>query len=293
LLFVIGIDWIVVLDCLTYGASIVALLLVQIPRTRQADAAAGAGVAALLADFRKACQYVAARRGLLGLLIFLAALEFCAGFVDILIAPMILAFASSAAVGSVLSIGGIGMAATSVAIMAWGGFRRRVRAILGFTLLLAAATIVGSLRPNLVLLAAAAFVFMGGLAIVIGSNRSLWQAKVELHLLGRVMALQNMVAAVAQLCAFASAGIIADSLFVPLAGRDRVRSHVLAMMIGNGPGRGFALLIMVMAVLLAVCAILAYLYPPLRHLDAEVPDASLDITPPARHTGRSAAPAEQ
>jgi MFS family permease len=187
---------------------------------------------------------------------------------------MILAFASSGAAGTVLSIGGIGMVTTSLAMTVWGGPRRRMQGILGFTLVMAVATVVGSLRPNLTLLAVAAFVFMGALGIVIGSNRSLWQTKVEPHLLGRVMALQNMVASVPHMCAFALAGLVADQVFVPLVGRDRVRSPVLAMVVGDGPGRGFALLLMVMGLLLALCVVLAYLYPRLRHLEDELPDAT-------------------
>jgi DHA3 family macrolide efflux protein-like MFS transporter len=143
------------MDGLTFGAGILALLRVRIPRPSPKDVAASAGLSALLADFRQACQYVAVRRGLLALLGFLAALEFCAGFVDILIVPMVLAFASSAALGTVLSIGGIGMVVASLVMAAWGGPRRRARSILGFTMLLAVMSVVGALRPNLTLLAIA------------------------------------------------------------------------------------------------------------------------------------------
>jgi MFS family permease len=272
LLLAIGIDKIVVIDCVTSGVGLLTLLCVRIPRARQEGTGTVVGLPTLLADFRQACRYVMVRRGLLALLALLSALEFCAGFVDLLIMPMILAFGSSGALGTVLSIGGIGMVAASLAMTVWGGPRRRVRGILGFTLLMAVATVVGSLRPNLTLLAVAAFVFMGALAIVIGSNQSFWQAKVEAQLLGRVMALQNMIAQVPHICAFALAGLMADQLFVPLVGRDRVRSPVVAMVVGEGPGRGFALLIMVMGLLLALCVVLAYLYPPLRHLDDELPD---------------------
>jgi hypothetical protein len=274
LLLAIGIDKIVVMDCVTSGVGLLALLCVRIPRAWREDPAAAVGLPALLADFRQACRYIAVRRGLLALLALLSALEFCAGFVDLLIMPMILAFASPGALGTVLSIGGIGMAAVSLAMTVWGGPRRRARGILAFTLVMAVAAVVGSLRPNLTLLAVAAFAFMGALAIVIGSNQSLWQAKVEAQLLGRVMALQNMVASVPHICAFALAGLVADQVFVPLVGRDRVRSPVVTTMVGQGPGRGFALLIMTMGLLLALSVVLACLYPPLRHLDDGLPDTT-------------------
>jgi hypothetical protein len=45
-------------------------------------------------------------------------------------------------------------------------------------------------------------------------------------------------------------------------------------MVGQGPGRGFALLIMTMGLLLALSVVLACLYPPLRHLDDGLPDTT-------------------
>ncbi|MGC5016357.1 MFS transporter [Streptosporangium sp. DT93] len=274
LLLAIGIDGIILMDCVSFGAAILTLLYVRIPMARQAAEATRAGMATLLRDFSVAWRYVAVRRGLLALLAFIAALEFCAGFVDVLIAPLVLAFASSGALGTVLTIGGIGMVAASLAMTAWGGPRRRVRGILGCSLVLAVAIIAGSLRPSVALIAVAAFVFFADLAIVIGSNQSLWQSKVEPHLLGRVIALRNMIASVPRLLAFALAGLAADHVFLPLVGRDQVRSPLLAAVIGDGPGRGFALLMMVMGLLLALCVVVAYLYPRLRHLEDELPDVT-------------------
>ncbi|MEO3808382.1 MFS transporter [Sphaerisporangium sp. B11E5] len=280
LLLAIGIDGIILMDCVSFGAALLTLMWVRIPRVRRPAEAAAAGVAALLRDFWVAWRYVAARRGLLALLVFLAALEFCAGFVDVSITPLVLAFATPGALGTVLTIGGAGMIAGSLAMTAWGGPRRRVRAILGCSLVLAVAIVAGATRPDVVLVAVAAFVFFAVLAVVIGSNQSLWQSKVEPHLLGRVIALRNMVASVPRLLAFGLAGLAADQVFQPFVGRDQVRSPLLAAFIGDGPGRGFALLMMVMGLLLALCAVLAYLSPRLRHLEDELPDVTPeDVTP--------------
>ncbi|HEY0532516.1 MAG TPA: MFS transporter [Actinoplanes sp.] len=282
LLLAIGIEGIVVMDCLSFAAGIVTLLFVRIPLARRSGAPVPARAGALLAEFRSALRYVADRPGLPALLGFLAVLEFCGGIVDLSMTPLVLSFGSSGDLGVVLSIGGAGMAVASLAVTAWGGPRRRVRGILGFTLVLAAATVLGSLRPNLTLIAAAAVFFLGGLAIVIGSNKTLWQTKVEPRLLGRVMALQNMVVSVPQMLAYASAGLIADYLFVPLAGPDRVRGPVLAALIGDGHDRGVALMMMVTGVVLAVAVLVAYRYPPLRRLEDELPDVTPEDEPAAQ-----------
>jgi len=49
------------------------------------------------------------------------------------------------------------------------------------------------------------------------------------------------------------------------------------MLVGNGPGRGFALLLMVMGSLIALLAVVAYMYPRLRHVEDELPDTVLDL----------------
>lgn len=283
LLLAVHISGIVLIDVLSFSFAIGALVATGVWRARadggntgerdeagEPDAASGQG--GLLAEFREGWYYVASRRGLLALLLFLGAVNFSAGFIDLLITPLVLSFTSSSGLGAVLTTGGIGMILFSVAASARGGPHRRVRAVLGFSLLLTVASVLGAVRPNVVLVAASAFLFMGALGVIIAANQSVWQTKVEPHMLGRAMALVNMVASVPQLIAYAAAGLLADRVFQPLVGRDRVKSHALATLIGNGPGRGIALLIAVMSLLIAVSVAFAAANPRLRHLEDELPD---------------------
>ncbi|MFC0527572.1 MFS transporter [Phytohabitans kaempferiae] len=273
LLISIGIGGIILVDCASYAVALITLALIRIPRPG-GEAAGSPSVASLLADFAVAWRYVVMRRGLLALIYFLGALNFCAGFVDLLFTPLVLAFESSDALGTVLSIGGIGMIAASLAMSAWGGPRHRVNGVLGFSLVLGVATVIGSFRPSVPLVAVGAFLFLGALAIVVGNNLTIWQSKVEPQLLGRTMAMMNMVASAPQLVAYALAGVTADRVFQPLVGRDEVRSPVVAALVGDGPGRGIALLLMVMGVLIVVCVVVGYAHPRLRHLEDELPDVT-------------------
>jgi MFS family permease len=274
LLLAIHIYGIILIDFLSFGLAILTLFMVRIPHARQEAEATTGGARTLLAEFRDGWRYVAGRRGLLALLLFFGAVNFSAGFIDLLLTPLVLAFSSSDALGTVLSIGGLGMIATSLAVSAWGGPRQRVRGILGFSLVLAVATVIGSARPSVALVAVAAFAFMGALGIIISTNQSIWQTKVEPHLLGRAMAIQNMVASVPQLLAYALAGLAADRVFEPLVGHNEVRSRTVAMVIGDGPGRGIALLMMVMGLLIALSVGFAAMNPRLRHLEDELPDVT-------------------
>jgi MFS family permease len=280
LLLAVGIDGIILIDCASYAFALLGLAIVRIPHTG-GERATPAGLGSLLADFAEAWRYVAARRGLVALMLFLGALNFFAGFADLLITPLVLAFASSDALGTVMSIGGLGMIAASLVVSAWGGPRHRVRGVLGFSLVIGLAMVLGALRPNTVLITVGAALLLASLAVVISCNQAIWQTKVEPAMLGRTMALLNMVASAPQLVAYAVAGALTDLVFQPLVGRDEVRHPVLAVLVGTGPGRGIALLLMVMGVLIIVVVALAWGNPRLRRLEEELPDMTDEAPEPA------------
>lgn len=277
LLLAIDISGIVLIDFVSFAFAILTLVLVPVPPARSAtpgdDPAVTPARAGLLREFHEGLRYVVARRGLLVLAMLLAAVNFSAGFVEVLITPLVLAFASPDALGTVLSIGGLGMIVSGVAMSIWGG-PPRVYGVLGFSLVLAAACVIGSVRPNLVLVAMGAFVFLGALGVVISANQVIWQTKVEPALMGRVMALLNMVSLVPQLIANMLAGLAVDLVFAPLVGRDEVRRPLLATLVGTGPGRGIALLLMIVGLGTAVAVGCAALSPRLRHLELELPDVA-------------------
>jgi MFS transporter, DHA3 family, macrolide efflux protein len=273
LLLTIGIANIVLINTVSFAVVIVSLLVVDIPRpTGPAEHRQS-----LLGEFRDGWRYVHVRPGLVALMTFVAGINFAAGFLELLIAPVILGFASAAAAGIVLTVGGLGMVVSGVANAVTGGPRRRVRAILVGSAVLGAAVVVGATRPNVALVAAAAFVGMGALGLIIGSNQVIWQSKVDRQILGRVTALVTMVGTVPQLAANLLAGVTADRVFAPLVGRDHVRSSTLALFIGTGPGRGAALLLMLVGVGMLLGVAVAATRPRLRHLEDDLPDAGEEL----------------
>ena len=149
-----------------------------------------------------------------------------------------------------------------------------MRAVLVFSAVLGLAVIVGATRPSTVLIAAAAFVFMGAFGVVLTSYQAIWQTKVEPQLLGRVVAMLGMITTAPQLFSTLLAGVAVDRVFVPLVGREEVRSPELARLIGYGPGRGIALLLMIVGLLLLITVALAAMSPRLRNLEDELPDAA-------------------
>ena len=297
LLLAISLFGIVLVDIASFGLAIFTIWLVRIPHRR--PPAATKGGTGLLAEFREGWAFIAARPGLVALLLFLGAMNFGTGFVELLINPLVLSFASSASLGVVLSLGGLGMVITGVAVSVSGGPRRLVRGVLIASLVLAAATVIGSVRPSVALIAVSSFVFMGAMGVVISTNQSIWQTKVEPHLMGRVMAVVTAVSLIPQFVANIVAGVAVDRVFEPFVGRAEVRDPALARLLGDGPGRGIALLMMVVGVLIALAVVAAALSLRLRRLEAELPDTTDEAepgpftsTPPPDRVGPIEIPAE-
>jgi DHA3 family macrolide efflux protein-like MFS transporter len=272
LLLEIKLQGVILINSVSYGVAIITLLLIRIPAPRNEDGTAGAEPATLLGSFAQGWRYVTARRGLVSLMILFAALCFCCGLVDVLYVPVVLAFASTGALGTVLTVGGVGMVAGSMAMGAWGGPRRRTSGVAGFSLLLGSAVILGALRPSVPLIAVAAFIFLGSTAIIEGCYMSIWQTKIEPRMLGRVLALQNMVTMGPQVLAYLLAGLIAAGIFQPLVGRHQVRSHFFATLVGTGQNRGFALTMLFAGLLILVIGVWGYVTPRISRLEDGLPD---------------------
>lgn len=271
----IGVGGIMIIDSVTFLFALATLAVVRIPRPpRTAEGAAAAG--SLLSEAGYGWRYVLARPGMLGMLLFSALTNFSLGVVEVVVTPLVLSFASATVLGTVLSIGGSGMLIGSVVMSVWGGPRRRMYGLFGFTLLQGLALFVGGLRPAAPLVAAAAFVFLFSAPIIIGCSQAIWQSKVPPDLQGRVFAVRSMVSWSSLPLAYLSAGPLADGIFEPLMARDSALASRLGPLIGSGPGRGIALLIMLLGIFTMLVTLAGFLYPRLRLVEDELPDIVLD-----------------
>jgi MFS transporter, DHA3 family, macrolide efflux protein len=291
LLLSIQLRGIVIIDICSYAVAILFLLPIRVPHSPAAPV--DGKKKSLLAEFGQAWRYVAERKGLLALLAFLASVNFAAGVMELLVSPLILTFGSSEALGIVLSVGGVGMVLAGAAVTVSSGPRRRVRSVLIASAVMAVATVAIALRPNVPLIAASAFVIMGALVYIATTHQVIWQTKVDRGLMGRIMALIGLVGLVPQLFGNIIAGVAADRVFVPWVGAEHVDSPVIAAIVGQGPGRGIALLLVFVGLVIAVCTAVAALSPRLRGLEAELPDVEPDEKPATEAADQVGTPANE
>lgn len=273
LLTALGFYGVILMGCVSFLVGIGSLGAVPMRGLPPREARETRGMN-LLAEFWEVWRYVTARRGLVALMLLFGVINFGIGTAELLTTQLTLSFASQGALNTVLLSGAAGVAAGTLLMTVWGRPRRRTTGVFGYSLLFAAAMVAGSLRPSVPLLAVAAFLFLGSTPIIIGTIQTLWQVKVEPRLLGRMAALADLFTDVPYSIGNVLSGFAAGLVFVPLAGRGRVSSGVMAALVGNGAGRGFALALMAIGVLIALCVLAAWRYPRLRRLEEQLPDVT-------------------
>jgi len=258
----------------------VALLTLSAIRIHSVAPSAQAGLQrqSILRDAVEGWRYVMARPELLALLFYFAVTNFTTGMVQVLLPPLVLSFASPLALGRIMSTGGIGLLLSSLLLSVHGGPKHRMTAILGVTFFQGALLFAGVLKPSVLLVGLTAFLFLFCNPITLTSSQTMWQKKVDPCFQGRAFAIRRLLAWSTMPFAYLAAGPLADHVFEPL-----MRAHgplagtVIANWIGLGPGRGIALLFVVLGVLTVMAAVAGYRYRPLRELEIRLPDISYKL----------------
>ena len=275
LLVIVKLWGVLLIDFTTFIIAVLTLLIVRFPAQKPAETKQEKPTS-LFQEAAHGWRYITARSGLLGLLIFLAVVNFLWSMVGTLIVPMILNFTTADVLGVIISVAGGGMLTGSLIMSLFGGPKRRIHRILNFELLSGVCFVLIGLRPSAVLIALSAFVAHLTIAIVTGSNQALWQSKVAPEVQGRVFAMQQMVARSLTPFAYLIAGTLADKVFEPLLAVDGILAQSIGQIIGVGPGRGIGLLFIVMGFIKVTISLTGYLYPRIRLVEDELPDAIPD-----------------
>ncbi len=272
---VIDLSGVIMADLATFLVAVVTLLCVRIPRPElSSDGAKARG--SLWQESFFGWKYITARPGLLSLLIFFAVSNFLISTVIVLATPLVLSFPSGSptVLGTVLSISGAGMLVGSIVMSFWGGPKRRVHGVLGGIALGAVCITLAGLRPSAVLMTVMAFSFVFTMPVVAVCNQAIWQTKVAADIQGRIFAIRSMIAMSATPLAYIIAGPLADFVFQPLLkDANAPLASTVGQVIGYGPGRGIALMYIIFGLLTLVSIGIGYLYPPLRDVEDQLPDA--------------------
>ncbi|MGH2415025.1 MAG: MFS transporter, partial [Microcystaceae cyanobacterium] len=276
---IIQIEGILAIDFITFFAALGTLLSVRFPKLSHKDYAPSgtASIRQLLQETISGWNYIAARRGLLGLLMLLGAINFTEGILRVSFWPLVLSFASEKELGLILSISGCGMLLGSIAMSTWGGPKPRIYGILAFVPLQGVMLCLGGLQPSLILAGIGAFGYLSAIPIIVSCNQTIWQSKIPLAWQGRIFALQAMLENLLAIIAYIATGPVVDYIFEPLMAKDGLLADSLGKIMGVGHGRGIGLLFVLVGMMNILVTTIAYRTPRLRRVEKELPDAIIEV----------------
>ncbi|MEW6737541.1 MAG: MFS transporter [Acidobacteriota bacterium] len=272
LILAINVYGVLLIDFATFLFSLVILLSVHLPKSLNSVANHTTN-SSIWQDAVFGWTYIKARPGLQALLLLFTAWHFLVGMVTVLVTPLVLSFASANELGRALSISGCGLLIGGLVMSIGGGPKRRVYGTLGFMLLQGPLLFLLSVQPNILFVTIAICALLFTIPIIISANQAIWQTKVAPDIQGRVFAMRRMITWVSLPLAYLVAGPLVDRIFEPLLAYNGLLAGSVGRLIGVGPGRGIGFLFITLACLHMLITTMGYLYPSLRRLEKELPDA--------------------
>ena len=272
LLLAVGLGAVLAVDFLTFMVASATLLLVRFPDVREAGSERGS----IWKEFVAGLDYLRDRRGLLGFLVLAACLNFVLTFANVLWVPVFLGFMNEGGLGLTMSMIGGAIVVGSVVMGAWGGPKAKVRGMLGLMAVGGVGLIIAGLRPDPIVAVGGSLLLMVVVPIVNGTSQTLWQTKIAPGIQGRVFSTRRMVSQIATPVAFVAAGPVADGVFEPLLMPGGALADTFGRVWETGVGRGSALLISCVGVVVIVLAGLAWLTPSIRNIERDIPDALVE-----------------
>lgn len=286
LLLRIQFQGILLMDLGTFLFAVLTLLLVRFPAPPGRTGASEKK--SIRREMALGWNFIRERPGLYRLIFFGFAVGLILNLVILWITPLALGFTDIDTLGKIASIAGVGMVLGGVVMSVWGGPRRRVRGAILVHGLSGILLLLAGLPPSVPLVATASALFLFTTPLITGSLQALWQSKVPPSLQGRVFAVRRMVSQVAGPTASLLAGPLADRLFEPWLASGGALAGSVGHLIGTGPGRGIAVLFLVLGVLTGLNALLTWSSPRVRSVEEELPDAFGQTAAPATARAASA-----
>jgi MFS family permease len=257
-------------DAMTFVVGFGTLTLATIPRIARAVRKEQIGA---LADATEGWRYVRERPGLTGLLTIYGTNYFVFAMACVLIAPLLLSFATPTLLGIQYAIGGVGLFIGGLVMTAFGGPRKRAHGVLLYSALSGIALALHGVWPSFALVTAAGFVLFLLMPVINASSAALWQTKVPADLQGRCFAIQHLVFYLVTAAGYLLAGPLSDLVFEPALAEHGALAWSVGTLIGTGPGRGIGLMFILLGATMSAVALAAARLPAIRQVD-ELPDAS-------------------
>lgn len=252
LLGIADIRLLLLLDMGTFFVTVVTTLAVR----RGIESRVSGGRISFLPEIKEGWKALTGRTGMPALVFMGALITFCLGMIQTLASPMVLSFADSTSLGTLMTVIAFGMLVSSMIL---GGFSIEK----GYVRLLSASLFgagifmaLFGLRENMVWIGAAGFCFFAMLPFANTCLDCRIRGNIDNKIQGRVWGLVGLISQLGYVAAYAVSGVLADYLMTPLLLPGGKLAGSVGKILGTGDGRGIGLLIILSGLLLCVTAAL-------------------------------------
>ncbi|WP_345496526.1 non-ribosomal peptide synthetase/MFS transporter [Nocardia callitridis] len=258
----------ILLDIATFAVAVSALLLVRFPdrlfRRREERFAA---------EILNGWRYIVRRPSLLAALRYFLVdnAMFLIGFAVIM--PLLLIEQSAWVLSAALTAGGLGALSAGLVMGLWGGVARRANGMLFFMGVCSVGITAVGVSPSPILVIGGMFLMSFGESMAIAHWMTLLQTKVGVELQGRVLSCFLTVMLLTEPLSYLLIGPLAETYVQPLLKPGRPLADLLGPLLGTGPARGLALLLVISGLLQFGWAVRGWLYRPVRFIEDALPDA--------------------
>lgn len=274
----IGLPGILLIDVGTYFIAVGALMFVDIPQPPAPPARPGKR-SDVWCDLQTGWNYLRQRPGLLNLLLYFAFTNFAFNISAVLMTPLVLSNNSPVALGAVQMALGGGLMVGSLLVTTWGGYKRRILNVIWAITLANFGLFIAGLNSSALVIGAGLTLLEFFIPFASSASQAIFLSKVDPGLQGRVFSVRLLVSRSMMPLAYLLSGFLADRIFEPLMKPGGVLSaSILGGILGVGEGRGIGLMFILSSLVLWLVTGLAYANPRLRNVEAELPDAVLDIS---------------
>lgn len=266
----IGVTGVIFVDLITFVTAVVVIACIHIPQpqtTVESEAARGS----VWQEMWGGLQFLLDRRGILYLSFYFTFLNFITNGVFILRTPYILSLVKNEQLlGVLLTIASIGLVSGGLVTIFWQGTEKRIHTIMPSLILGALFLILFGIVRTPLALGFVGFVMMLPYKLSNALVSTVMQAKVPPDMQGRVFAFTGQLSLFAMPLTYLFTGTLIDNYLEPAVGGSgwsRVEPIV-----GNIPGAGMGLYIVVCGVIWLIGTLLVYALPAVRHLETDLPN---------------------
>ncbi len=270
-----GLRMVLIVDLVTFAAAMLTLMAVFIPRPVK-PGVTDAPRRRMRDELQAGVRFIAARQGLLALLVMFMIINLLAHLTYFSILPALILARTGGdrlALSTVQAVLGAGGLIGSLAVTLWGAKTKRIHGfLLGTSLSFLTGDLVFAVGQSLPVWVAGSFLTAFFIPFITSTSLAIWQSKVPPHLQGRVFSVRSMGQTAMIPIGYLAGGFLADRLFEPAMQAGGSLEPIFGTLVGSGPGAGMGLMFLFTCITGVLMGLIGYLIPAIRNIEERLPD---------------------